>query len=119
MSMDSRKAYLGGDPPRGELGATTRPEYEAFPADCGEAFNRDQYDVLQEALGRHHEDNDRQCKNRWWHSDLRLDPSDFQGAVPVPVAHPGEAKDIDLELLVKVLSRLRSGRAGGVEGVAA
>lgn len=48
-----------------------------------------------------------------------LDPSDVQDVVPVSVAHPGEAKDINLELLVKILARLKPGRAGGADGVAA
>lgn len=48
-----------------------------------------------------------------------LEAADFRDVVPVPAPHPGAAAAVDLELLVRVLRRLRRGRAGGTEGVAA
>lgn len=52
-----------------------------------------------------------------------FDSSDFQDAVPIPstksATHPGAAREFDLEMLVKILSRVKPGRAGAADGVAA
>lgn len=109
---------MRGDNPRKNYGTPPRPSFETYNFDCRPPLGSKQHS----SFTSHWESIMTTQTDQLPGEQVRtfgLDPADFRDAVPVPSAHLGEASAIDLELLVKVRTRLRSGRAGGTDGVTA